>query len=83
MGRPNEYMPEPRLLTKEQARAYLGHIPEHQIDQLPIRPLKFGRNLRWDKKALDEWLDLERDGSAKSSPDYWLGKLDEGDRAGD
>jgi hypothetical protein len=54
-------MTEPRLITKKQAAAYCGvglerferHIRIH------VPPIYISNTPRWDRKALDQWLDSQ------------------------
>ena len=65
-----------RLLTAKQAVSYLGYKSCAVLRNLPFPPLRIaevgiGKGPRYDRKALDDWLDrksgLERP-SAESSP---------------
>ncbi|WP_447752042.1 helix-turn-helix transcriptional regulator [Sphingopyxis fribergensis] len=65
--------PVPRLLGSEMAAAYLG-ISERTLDHVRHRegfpkPLRLGRRILWDRKALDEFVDS----LAPQLPDAWDG----------
>ena len=47
-----------RLMTLEDAAAYLA-IPKAAVKRLPVHPVNVGGRLRWDRNALDAWLDQE------------------------
>lgn len=52
----------PRLLTAAQAATYLGYRSTEILRRLPVRPLRLSstdveRAPRWDRNALDRWLD--------------------------
>ena len=52
----------PRLLTAEQAAAYLGYETTGVLANVPIKPVKLaekgaGCQRRYDRAALDAWLD--------------------------
>jgi hypothetical protein len=48
--------PEARLLSKEQAAAYLG-IGVTLLEQLGVPQVRFGRRCVYDRIDLDRWLD--------------------------
>jgi len=45
-----------RLLTLDEAAAYLA-IPKAAVKRIPVHPVNVGGRLRWDRVALDAWLD--------------------------
>jgi len=52
----------PRLLTREQAAAYCGISPAYFSETIgkevpPVRVRKDGKTMRWDRVALDAWID--------------------------
>ncbi len=47
-----------RLLTLDDAAAYLA-IPKAAVKRIPVHPVNVGGRLRWDRNALDAWLDEE------------------------
>jgi len=47
-----------RLLTLDEAAAYLA-IPKSRVKGIPVPPVNVGGRLRWDRVALDDWLDKE------------------------
>lgn len=49
-------MTEPRLLTEDQAAAYLS-IPVTEVRRLTFGRLRFGQKVRYDRRALDVKLD--------------------------
>ncbi|WP_287011322.1 hypothetical protein [Brevundimonas sp.] len=53
---------QPRLLTPEEAAAYLGYKSAAILAQVPVTPIRIstdgqGTNPRYDVRALDAWLD--------------------------
>lgn len=53
---------QPRLLTPDEAAAYLGYKSAAILAQVPVAPLRISTdgataNPRYDVKALDAWLD--------------------------
>jgi predicted DNA-binding transcriptional regulator AlpA len=57
-GGSRQPVPPPRLLDAEQAATYLGLKTRHALALIPVRPLKIGSLVRWDRCALDAWLDV-------------------------
>ena len=62
----------PRLLTTEEAAAYLGYRSTAVLRNIPIKPVQLaivgvGRAPRYDIKALDAWLDQLSGTSSPSS----------------
>ena len=49
-------MKEPRLLTEDQAAAYLS-LPAATVRKLPFGHVRLGARHRYDRKALDAHLD--------------------------
>ena len=54
--------PAPRLLTGPQAAAYLGFKSVELLRNIPVKPIRLspvgaGRAPRWDRRALDRYLD--------------------------
>ena len=47
-----------RLLTLDEAAAYLA-IPKAAVKRVPVAPVNVGGRMRWDRIALDAWLDRE------------------------
>lgn len=52
----------PRMLTAEQAAAYLGYATTGVLANIPVKPRKLaetgpGSQPKWDKAELDAWLD--------------------------
>lgn len=52
----------PRMLNAEQAAAYLGYATTGLLDNIPVKPVKMandgpGSQPKWDRCALDAWLD--------------------------
>lgn len=53
---------EPRLLTPKQAALYLGCTDARVLSTIPVKPIALGnggpgRGKRYDRKALDQWID--------------------------
>lgn len=66
-------MPEPRLLTEDQAAAYLG-LPAATVRKLPFGHVRLGTRHRYDRKVLDSHLD--RMGGLDSSAELNVNKAD-------
>ena len=47
-----------RLLTLDEVAAYLA-IPKAAVKRVPVAPVNVGGRLRWDRKAVDRYLDEE------------------------
>ena len=52
----------PRLLTAEQAAAYLGYATTALLANIPVQPIQMtmtgpGSQPKYDRRALDAWLD--------------------------
>lgn len=52
----------PRMLTAEQAAAYLGYATTGLLANIPVKPVQMaesgpGSQPKWDRAALDAWLD--------------------------
>lgn len=52
----------PRMLTAEQAAAYLGYATTGLLENIPVKPVKMavagpGSQPKYDRVALDTWLD--------------------------
>lgn len=67
----------PRLLTDEQARAYLGGCNPASL----LSPTKIGRMVRWDRDAIDKRLDdmgglvvLTADNDSDAALAEWKGR---------
>jgi len=45
-----------RLLTLDETATYLA-IPRSRVKGIPVPPVNVGGRLRWDRVALDAWLD--------------------------
>ena len=56
----------PRLLSREQAAAYMGMAPGTFSARVPIKPLSIGCRKLWDRLVLDTWVDAL---SGKPHPD--------------
>ena len=56
-----------RLLTLDEAAAYLA-IPKAAVKRVPVAPVNVGGRLRWDRVALDAWLDQEAGLTPPSPP---------------
>lgn len=71
----------PRLLTREEARAYLaGADPVQFVD-----PVRIGRRVLWDKVAIDEKLNalakIQRRARAESALEQWEAEVQQPIRA--
>lgn len=52
----------PRMLTAEQAAAYLGYATVGLLANIPVKPVRMaeagaGSQPKYDRRALDAWLD--------------------------
>lgn len=56
----------PRLLTLEQAAAYLN-VPMAEVRRKGVGMVRFGSRVRYDRAALDGWLDAQRGVAPESS----------------
>lgn len=62
-------MINPRLLTEEQAAHYLGDVPIAEVVRQGIGRVRFGRSVRYDRRALDAYLDALSGIAAQSAND--------------
>lgn len=65
---------EPRMLDKTTAAAYCGLTVATFASVCPVAPVRFGSAARYDRKALDHWLDSYEQG--RPSIDEILDRLD-------
>jgi len=49
----------PRLLSRQAAAAYCGVSPGVFEANVPVPPVRVGHQKRWDRAALDAWLDRQ------------------------
>jgi len=47
----------PRLLRAQDLRIYLALPASASLSAVPVRPIRIGRHDRWDRYAIDAWLD--------------------------
>lgn len=47
----------PRLLALPDAAAYVGVSPNHFREHIPLKPIRFGKRVLYDRLAIDEYLD--------------------------
>lgn len=59
---------EPRLLSAEDAAAYLGLNSREALGLVPVQPRRIGRRVLWDRQLLDAWLDREAGLESSSAP---------------
>lgn len=60
-------LPEKRLLTSDEAAAYCGFQSVNGfLAYVKVSPVKFGKNVRYDRIDLDAFLDGLRDATPKS-----------------
>jgi len=64
----------PRLLTAEQAAAYLGYETTGLLANIPVKPVQMvekgpGCQPKWDRAALDAWLDRLSGLSVAAAPE--------------
>lgn len=55
--RPDLTLPCPRLVSRSIAAAYLGISEGHFDAHVMVPPVKVGKRLLWDLRALDRWVD--------------------------
>lgn len=58
----------PRLLTEAMAAEYLGGLPIAAMKRVQVGRVTIAGKLRWDRFALDAWLDALRSGAPQSPP---------------
>lgn len=59
-------LPEKRLLTGEEAANYCGFASVNGfLAYVKVRPVKFGKNVRYDRLDLDDFLNTFRDPTPK------------------
>lgn len=69
----------PRLLSREQAAAYVGLSPGAFTVRIAgkVSALRLGKRILWDRRALDAYLDrLSGLTPAEKTDDEWLEALD-------
>jgi len=47
----------PRLMSPDQAAAYLGMSPETMRRYIPVEPTPYGKRVLYDRAAIDKYLD--------------------------
>lgn len=47
----------PRMMRAQLLREYLDLPKDAPLSCIPVQPLNIGRSPRWDRKAVDAWLD--------------------------
>lgn len=67
-------LPERLLLTTDEAADYCGVSVNSFRAHVRVAPVKIGKSVRYDRRALDQWA-ANQNGSPLSGED-WLGKLD-------
>lgn len=48
---------QPRLMRASKLREYLDLPARGSLAQIPVHPVRIGTRLRWDVRAVDQWLD--------------------------
>ena len=67
---------EKRMLTASEAASYCGLAAKHFKSACPVRPLAIRpKDVRWDKRDLDRWLDSLKQGCEDTTHETILGKL--------
>lgn len=67
---------EPRLLRKEQAAVYCGLDRMSFTRLCPVPAVRLADKIRrWDRKALDQWLDTLTDAPENRTAEDWLGEI--------
>jgi hypothetical protein len=67
----------PRLMSADQAAAYLSMSPEHMRKTVPVEPDHYGKRVLYDRAALDKYLD---DRNAGAVSDDWTDKFNGDDQ---
>lgn len=47
----------PRMMRAQLLREYLDLPETAPLSSIPVQPVNIGRSQRWDRKAIDAWLD--------------------------
>ena len=68
-------LPARRLLTSDEAAAYLGVSLSTMQKHVKVAPINIGSAVRYDREALDRWIDGRRNQEPETG-DHWLDKLD-------
>lgn len=65
----------PRLLSREQAAAYVG-LSVGSLRLIPVSPVRIGTRVLYDRCALDAYADtLVASGQTAASDEEWLSRL--------
>lgn len=67
----------PRLMSPDQAAAYLGMTPETMRKYIPVSPSAYGKRVLFDRAALDKYLD---DVNAGNISGDWTDKFNGNDQ---
>lgn len=70
-------LPEPLLLTSEQAASYCGVSVKTFRAHVKVRSVKIGSSVRFDRRDLDQWA-ANQNRSDPLTADEWLERLDAG-----
>lgn len=65
-----------RMMTADEAAYHCGRTLQQFKAECPVAPIKFGtRDLRYDVRDLDTWIDSLKDVTAATSQDAYLARL--------
>lgn len=67
---------EKRMMNDAEAASYCGLPTKHFKAVCPVQPVNLGgKDLRFDKRDLDAWIDREKSGEAAMAKDDILARL--------
>lgn len=67
---------EKRMLKQAEAADYTGLSSKHFKATCPVRPVEMRPGtVLWDKRDLDKWIDVMKEGAEMATHDAILGKL--------
>lgn len=70
--------PKRRMLDEAHAADYLGLPIAVFKRECPVQAVRIGRHVRWDRYALDAWVDSFSKTDFDQPREYWLALLDGG-----
>jgi predicted DNA-binding transcriptional regulator AlpA len=68
-------LPEPLLLSTDEAAAYFGVSVNTFRAHVKVAPVKIGSSVRYDRRSLDQWA-ANQNRSEPLTGDDWLERLD-------
>ena len=67
---------EKRMMNEAEASSYCGLAAKHFKVACPVQPVNLGgKALRYDKRDLDQWIEMEKTGEADTSREAILARL--------